>query len=147
MDPTDKKLLNRLRLNARESASALAQKVNLSVSAVIERIKKLEASGVIKQYTTVLDNTRTGKDVTAFINVTLEHPKYNSSFIKAVISNGAVIECDYIAGDFDFLLKVETDNTKSLEQILNDVKSITGVEKTKSIIVLSMLKNVHSAEV
>ncbi|MEG1267667.1 MAG: AsnC family transcriptional regulator, partial [Oscillospiraceae bacterium] len=55
MDSTDKKILNRLRINARESASGLAQKVNLSVSAVIERIKKLENSGIIKQYTTVLD--------------------------------------------------------------------------------------------
>ncbi|MEG1267668.1 MAG: Lrp/AsnC ligand binding domain-containing protein, partial [Oscillospiraceae bacterium] len=88
-----------------------------------------------------------GKDVTAFINVTIEHPKYNDGFTKAVTSNGAVVECNYIAGDFDFLLKVETDNTKSLELMINDIKCIPGVEKTKSIIVLSMLKNVHSAEV
>ena len=56
----------------------------MSVSAVIERIKKLEANGIIKQYTVVLDSKKLGMDITAFISVSMEHPKYNNNFNEFV---------------------------------------------------------------
>ncbi|MBR5738798.1 MAG: winged helix-turn-helix transcriptional regulator, partial [Lachnospiraceae bacterium] len=65
MDQTDLKIINALSDNARVSASELSEKVNLSVSAVIERIRKLENAGVIKKYTTILDVQKLGLDVTA----------------------------------------------------------------------------------
>ncbi len=58
--------------------SAISQKVNLSVTAVIDRIKKLEKTGIIKQYTVVINPEKIGKDITAFISVSLEHPKNNN---------------------------------------------------------------------
>ena len=63
MDDTDKKILRCLRENARMSASAMGQRVNLSVSAVIERIRKMENSGIIRQYTTLVDPTFMGRDI------------------------------------------------------------------------------------
>ncbi|MEE0639137.1 MAG: winged helix-turn-helix transcriptional regulator [Acutalibacteraceae bacterium] len=84
MDKIDVKIIECLKKNARENASVIGSQVNMSVSAVIERIKKLEANGIIKQYTVVLDSKKLGMDITAFISVSMEHPKYNNNFNEFV---------------------------------------------------------------
>ncbi len=147
MDLTDVKIINALIDNSRINASEISDLVGLSVSAVIERIKKLETSGIVKKYTVILDNKTLGKDVTALIMVSLEHPKYNESFIKAMIENESVSECHYLAGDFDYQLKIATSNTLRLERLLNEVKSIPGVSKTKTMVILSTLKNEYSNKI
>lgn len=141
MDITDIKILEFLRENSRINASLIGEKVNMSVSAVIERIKKLESSGIIKQYTTILDAKLLGKDTTAFISVRLEHPKCNESFIESMKEQSEVIECHFLTGDFDYLLKVITESTESLGQVLNQIKNIKGVLLTKTVVVLSTVKN------
>lgn len=141
MDNIDIKILSCLKKNARLNASVIGERVNMSVSAVIERIKKLEAAGIIKQYTVVLDSKLIGKDISAFISVSLEHPKYNEGFIENVKNNPQITECHYITGDFDFMLKVMTDTTETLTNTLNFIKSIKGVSLTRTLIVLSIAKN------
>lgn len=144
MDIIDIKIINALINNSRCNASEISDVVGLSVSAVIERIKKLETAGIIKKYTVILDNAVLGKDVSALIMVSLDHPKYNESFVKAMIDNESISECHYLAGDFDYQLKIATYNTKRLERLLNDIKGITGVSKTKTMVILSTLKNEYS---
>jgi Lrp/AsnC family leucine-responsive transcriptional regulator len=144
MDNTDIKILSQLKENSRMSASEIGDKINMSVSAVIERIKKMEASGIIKQYTLVLDAERINQDVSAFISIGLDHPKYNEGFIQSVMAHKHIIECHYITGDADFLLKAVVDSTGSLEKILNDIKSIPGVSRTKTLVVLSTVKNEYT---
>lgn len=146
MDNTDIKIINLLRKNARSNASEIAEKIKLSVSAVIERMKKLEASGFVLGYTVLLDHSKIGKDVVAMMSISIEHPKYNDAFEAAVIQNPNITECHYVAGDFDYLLKVITDNTKSLEKVLNEIKSLQGVSKTKTSIVFSSPKNEFSVD-
>ncbi|MDD3947095.1 MAG: Lrp/AsnC family transcriptional regulator [Clostridia bacterium] len=146
MDNTDIKIINLLRKNARSNASEIAEKIKLSVSAVIERMKKLEASGFVLGYTVLLDHSKIGKDVIAMMSISIEHPKYNDAFEAAVIQNPNITECHYVAGDFDYLLKVITDNTKSLEKVLNEIKSLQGVSKTKTSIVFSSPKNEFSVD-
>ena len=130
MDSIDVKILGCLKENARQNASAIGEYVNMSVSAVIERIKKLENSGVIQQYTLLLDTKKIGKDISAFIENVKQNPQ--------------VTECHYITGDFDFLLKVITGSTQELEAVLNEIKCIHGVSLTKTLVVLSTMKNEHS---
>ncbi len=146
MDEIDVKILKCLRGNARENASVISEKVNMSVSAVIERIRKLEHSGIIQYHTTIIDSAKAGKDVTAFISVSLENPKYLERFNALILQNREILECHYITGDFDFMLKVATDNTQSLEHLLNTVKSIAGVQSTRTIVILSSGKNKHSVD-
>ena len=117
MDIIDYKLLKCLKENSRENATNIGMKINLSTPAVIERIKKLENSGVIEGYTTIVNQRALGSEITAFISVSLEHPKYNEAFIQLVNDNAFIAECHYIAGDFDFILKVYTHTGKSLEQV------------------------------
>jgi Lrp/AsnC family leucine-responsive transcriptional regulator len=141
MDELDHQILKYLKENSRMRISVISQKINLSVTAIIDRIKKLEASGIIKQYTTIIDPGKIGKDITAFISVSLEHPKYNDEFVSMVTQNSEILECHYITGDYDFLLKVVTGGSGSLERVLNYVKSLHGVAITRTLVVLSTLKN------
>ncbi len=146
MDEIDVKILKCLRKNARENASVISEKVNMSVSAVIERIRKLENSGLIEQHTTIINSAKAGKDVNAYMSVSLEHPKYIERFNAFVKNNREILACHYIAGDFDFMLRVTTDNTSSLEHLLNQVKSIPGVQNTRTILILSTVKEEHSVD-
>ena len=140
MDAIDHKILTCLKANARQNATDIGEKINLSTSAVIERIRKLEASGLIQQYTVMIDQKQLGRDLIAFIYVGLEHPKYYEKFVQTIHANNAVTECYYIAGDFDFLLKVVTQTRMTLEETLNSIKSIAGVAQTRTSVVLSTNK-------
>lgn len=140
MDLIDYRLLACLKENSRENATNIGAKINLSTSAVIERIKKLESSGVIQGYTTLINQSILGREIMAFIYVSLEHPKFNENFIRLVNENTSIAECHYIAGDFDFILKVITQRGNMLEEILNYIKAIDGVSLTRTSVVLSTNK-------
>ena len=139
MDALDRRILACLRENARANATEIGSRINLSTSAVIERIRKMEASGLIRQYAVVLD-PQLEQAITAFVYVRLEHPKYNEGFIQAIQAHGSVAECYYIAGDFDFILKVMAMRGVTLEMVLTDIKSIQGVSLTRTNVVLSTNK-------
>ncbi len=141
MDVIDHRILACLKENARENATNIGAKINLSPSAVIERIKKLENSGLIQRYTAIIDQNVIGRELMAFINVRLEHPQHYEHFVEIIKSNNAIAECYYIAGDFDFLLKVVTTTGKTLEEILTYIKSIEGVSLTRTTVVLSTNKH------
>jgi Lrp/AsnC family leucine-responsive transcriptional regulator len=147
MDLTDVKIINCLIYNARMSSSEIAVKVNLSVSAVIERIKKLEAKGIIEQYTLILNNASMGKDITAMMFVDMENPRFNTFFEEMVKVNPNIVECHYMAGDYDFLIKICTANTLSLEKVLNDIKLVQGISKTRTIIILSTIKEQYTTPI
>ncbi len=141
MDLIDIKILNCLRKNSRLGASAIGEKVNMSVSAVIERIRKMERSGVIQQYSVLLDPAKIGMNLSAFVEVNLDHPKFNDSFCEGVKKNPKIVECHYVTGEFDFLLKVVTSTPQSLERVLHELKCIPGVSSTKTLVVLTTVKD------
>ena len=101
---------------------------------------------MIRQHTTIIDQAKAGKDVTSFISISLEHPKYIECFTNFVKDNKEILECHYITGDFDFMLKVVTNSTQTLERVLNQIKSVNGVKMTKTIVILSTVKNEYSVD-
>ena len=141
MDSIDLSILKCLKENSRQTASMISQTINLSVSAVIERIRKLESRGMIQQYTVVLDEKQLGNDLTVFISVRLAHPRFGETFAKEASAHPNISECYYIAGDVDYLLKIVTDSSHSLELIHQDIKEMPGVAWTKTLYVLSTIKN------
>ena len=140
MDHIDTRILRCLTQDARINASQISAKVNLSVSAVIERMKKLESSGLIKGYTAVIDERLAGYDVQALISIRLEHPKYNQSFTQQMCNHSRVMECYYITGDFDYVARVSACSTEELTEVLNDIKKIPGVSLTRTYVVLDNIK-------
>lgn len=141
MDSIDMNILELLQQNARQEASAISDGVHLSVSAVIERIRKMEKEGIIKNFTVTLDTKKLGYDITAYVGVTLEHPNFYNGFIEVIREMPSVISCSYITGDFDFMLKVMTDTTDGLEKIHREIKTIQGVMSIKTFFVLSSVKD------
>ena len=141
MDTIDYKILRCLKENARQKASAIGESINLSVSAVLERIRKMEKNGLIEGYTVILNQRNLGNDMAALMEVSLVHPRYYDSFTEMIEKNASIISCDYLTGDFDFLLKILTDTSESLEQIHRQIKSIEGVSATKTHFVLKSVKN------
>ena len=147
MDAVDIRIIECLKANSRENASVIGNKVNMSVSAVIERIKKLESSGIIKQYTAVLNKEMLGMDLTAFVFVNLEHPKFCGTFSEFVCKHPQIVECHSITGEHTYILKACVENAKGLEKLLTEVSSVSGVVSTETQIVLSTEKEVYSPEI
>lgn len=144
MDQLDIKIIRLLQENARVTASEIANTINLSVPAVSERLKKLESSGVIMHYTAIVDSEHFNKTLMAIVFITLERPKFSDIFVEYVKKQNDILECHYLAGDFDYALKVVTENTATLQDLLNHIKSVQGVQKTRTIVILSTAKNNYS---
>ena len=144
MDYIDYKILKELKANAREKASVISEKIGLSVSTVIDRIRKMEDSGIIYGYTVKINQKKTGNDMTALMEVSLEHPKYYDEFTEMIRNNPNIVDCYYLTGEFDFILKVITDSSDSLEMIHRNIKSMDGVSATNTHFVLKSVKNEFS---
>jgi len=141
MDATDHLLVQALQADGRATQLQLAKEVGLSQPATAERIRKLEEAGVILGYAARVDAAKLGKDVTAFVGVSIEHPKFFDGFAKRVRGLEEVLECHRVAGDDSYLLKVKTTNTRSLDALLVEtLRTIPGVTRTSTTIVLSSIK-------
>ena len=118
----------------------IAEQVDLSAPAVMERVKKLEANGVIKGYTALLDGRTVGKDITAFIGVSIGNQRDIDRFATQMLRQTDVLECHHVTGDESFILKVKARNTGALEKLLGEIRSIEGVTRTITKVVLSTAK-------
>ncbi len=145
MDSIDYKILKILQRNARETASNISKEIHLSVSAVIERLRKLEESRVIQEYTIIVDEKRTGNDMTALMEVSLEHPRYFDQFADAIRHMDTIVSCYYQTGDFDLLLKIACRSSDELEEVHREIMSLEGVSDTRTHVVLKTVKNIYSA--
>lgn len=140
MDHIDTKILDCLTKDARMNASQISQKVNLSVSAVIERMKKMENSGLIRGYTAVIDEGKAGLNVQAMMSIRLEHPKYTQEFNRHMRNHEHVMDCFYITGDVDYIARIGVSTTEELTKVLHDIKQIPGVSLTRTYVVLDNIK-------
>lgn len=137
LDDIDRHILSLLQENCRLPLAKIGDQVGLTPPSVIERVKKLEDSGLITGYRAVLNARLLGLDVTAFIGVSIAHPKTIDSFEKAVEAVDDVLECHHVTGSHTLLLKVKTRNTSSLEELISRIRSIDGVARTETMVVLS----------
>ena len=108
LDIIDKKLLTFLQEDCKQTNKELSSKLNLSVTAVYERIKKLEREGVVKQYVSLLNKEKVDRGFLVFCQIKLvQHAKeYLTKFEKEVTKLDEVLECFHVSGDYDYLLKV-----------------------------------------
>ncbi len=148
LDPIDRRILALLQDNAKRSQAEVAKAVGLTAPSVNERIRKLERAGYIRGYVALLDDRKLGHDITAFVEVFVEHPKYESAFIQAVSELDEVLECHHITGEFSLLLKVKvTDMTAFRRLLIESLNSIRGVRQTRTVMVLATSKEQHRIKV
>jgi Lrp/AsnC family transcriptional regulator, leucine-responsive regulatory protein len=141
LDSLDFKILEHLLVNGRASWAELANILGLSAPSTAERVKKLEERGVILGYRVNLNYKSLDYSVTAFISLSLSHPKHISGFLKSVDDLSEVEECHHVAGEDDYLLKVRCKNTESLDKFLNEkLKILPGISRTRTTIALSSSK-------
>jgi Lrp/AsnC family leucine-responsive transcriptional regulator len=137
LDNVDRHILSVLQENCKLPLGKIGERVGLSAPSVMERIKKLEESGIIRGYTAVLDARMLGKDITAFIGVFIDHPRLISKFEREIDHLEDVQECHHVTGQHTLLLKVKVDNTSALEELIRKLRSIEGVSRTETSVVLS----------
>ncbi len=137
LDAIDLQILSILQDHGRIAHVKLGEQVGLSAPSVIERVKKLEDSGIIVGYHAVVDAKRLGKDVTAFIGVSIAHPKTIALFEQTIELIDDVLECHHVTGEHTVLLKVKTANTSTLEELIRTIRVIEGVTRTETMVVLS----------
>lgn len=144
LDLTDRKILEILQLNSNITNAQLAQEIGLSPAPTLERVKKLETSGVIKSYHATVDLAKVGLGVNTFVTVSLKgHNKENiNAFIKAIKDITEVIECHHVTGQFDFILKVVSSDIPSYQNLmLEKLSNIEVVDSLQSTIILSTFKD------
>lgn len=139
-DHIDLKILDILQIRGRTRLADIAEAVELSTPAVLERVKKLETSGVIKGYHALLDGKKVGKDITAFIGVSMGNQRDIDKFAGRMLQHHDVLECHHVTGEESFILKVKAANTNSLETLLGEIRSVEGVTRTVTRVVLSTAK-------
>ncbi len=146
LDQTDLAILRILEEHARISVKELAARVSLSPTPVHERIRRLEATGVIRQYRAVLDARTLGKSLMVICYVSLkEHSKRaGSTFIEAVMAMDAVVECLTISGQFDFLLKVVCRDMDDYYHFhVNELSALDNVANVQSTFVMGVVKQTY----
>jgi Lrp/AsnC family leucine-responsive transcriptional regulator len=140
IDEIDAKLLELLQRRGRTKRNDLAEAVGLSIPSVGDRLKKLEDGDIIRGYHAVLDAKKLGKDITAFIFVTVDSSKHFGQFIEHANGLDEILECHAITGEGSHLIKVRTTNTASLEKLLAKIQAWSGVTSTRTNLVLSTSK-------
>ena len=151
LDAIDLQIVQILQEQGRIPHVKLGEQVGLSAPSVIERVKKLEDGGIITGYHACVNAKRLGIDVTAFIGVSINHPRSIGLFEHKVETLEDVLECHHVTGQHTLLLKVKTDDTSSLERLISTIRSIEEVAHTEPMVVLSTHTersqiSVHSAE-
>lgn len=144
LDATDKQLLQYLQADSKQTNKELSNKLNLSVTAVYERIKKLERSGVISKYVSLIDKKKVDKAFVTFCSIKLvQHSKdYVIDFEKEVANLDEVLECYHISGDYDYLLKVlVSDMEEFREFMVKKLTSISHIGSTHSAFMINEVKH------
>ncbi len=136
-DAIDLQIISILQDHGRMPLVKLGEQVGLSAPSVIERVKKLEDGGVITGYHASVDARQLGKDVTAFIGVSIGHPRTIGLFEEEVERLEEVLECHHVTGEHTVLLKVKTGSTATLEELIKTIRAIDGVARTETMVVLS----------
>ncbi|MFM9839733.1 MAG: Lrp/AsnC family transcriptional regulator [Cyclobacteriaceae bacterium] len=147
LDPTDRKIVEMLQANSNITNAQLAQDIGLSPAPTLERVKKLENSGVIKSYHALVDLTSVGLGVSTFVTVSLKgHNKENiNKFIKEIKDIPEVVECHHVTGQYDFILKMVSSDIPSYQNLmLEKLSNIEVVDNLQSTIILSTFKDSKS---
>ena len=141
LDAKDRRILDLVQRDCTMSQADIARRVGLSTAAVNERLKKLRSSGAIRRFAAIVDPAAVGASITAFVEVFLEHPRFEAAFLAQVLRLDEVLECHHITGEFSLLLKVRVRDMGALRRLLlGGLSARKGVRQTRTVMVLSTAK-------
>ena len=143
LDDLDRRLLAHLQSDARATGAGLARRFGLSAPGLQKRLRKLEQRGVIQRYATVVNRAAVGLDLLCFVHVMLAHHRPNSvkRFPGRIRDLPEVLECHYLTGEVDYLLKVVVANHDHLEKFLFEkLMKVEGLDRIRTSLVLKEIK-------
>ncbi len=144
LDPIDNKLLMILQNDSKGTTKELSLKLNLSVTAVYERVKKLERLGIIDKYVALLNRDKIEKAFVVFCHVKLlQHTiEYLTSFENDVVKLDEVHECFHVSGDYDYILKIYVKNMEAYREFMvTKLTTLKHIGSTHSTFMISEVKN------
>ena len=144
LDQIDKKLINLLQENSKQTTKQLSLQLGLSVTAVYERIRKLEKETVIKQYVALINKDKVAKSFLVFCHIKLEkHTKENITVFEREINQlPEVTECFHVSGDYDYILKIYVkDMAEYRDFMVNKLTAIQYVGSSQSMFTIGEVKN------
>jgi len=144
LDKIDLSILKILQENSKITNLDLSKKIGLSPAPTLERVKKLETSGVVESYHAVVNPQAIGLNVKTFVLVSLAWQKENAlnEFLEKIRSIEEITECYIITGEADFLIKVVCKDIPNYEQLLfKTLSQIEEIERLKTLMTLSTVKN------
>ena len=144
LDEIDLKLLELLQADAKQTTKELSDKLNLSVTAIYERIKKLEREEVIKKYVGLLDKSKIEKNFVVFCHVKLTQHNIDliKHFEKEIIKLDEVLECFHVSGDYDYILKIFVKNMEAYREFMvTKLTTIKDIGSTHSTFMIGEVKN------
>jgi Lrp/AsnC family leucine-responsive transcriptional regulator len=144
LDKIDLKLIGLLQNDSKQTTKQLSHQLNLSVTAVYERIKKLEKEKIIKKYVAIINRNKIEKSFLVFCHIKLiQHTKeYVTNFEKEVIKLSEVAECFHVSGDYDYILKVYVKDMESYRDfMITKLTAIKHIGSTHSIFTIGEVKN------
>tara|TARA_B110000091_G_scaffold192835_2_gene217510 strand:+ start:5553 stop:6011 length:459 start_codon:yes stop_codon:yes gene_type:complete len=144
LDSTDKKLINLLQTDSKQTTKQLSLQLNLSVTAVYERVKKLENQKVIDKYVAIINKNKIEKSFLIFCHVKLiQHSKeYVTTFEREILKLAEVSECFHVSGDYDYILKIYVKDMDAYRNFM--VKKLTAIKhigSTQSSFAIEQVKN------
>ncbi|UNY97853.1 Lrp/AsnC family transcriptional regulator [Zhouia spongiae] len=150
LDTTDKKLLTLLQTDAKKTNKELSNILGLSVTAVYERIRKLERNGVIDRYVALVNRDKVRKGFSVFCHIKLaQHSRdYIRVFEAKVTKLKEVLECYHVSGDYDYILKIVVDDMDTYREfMINKLTTIEHIGSTHSVFTIGEVKNTTIVEV
>ena len=141
LDQRDHEILALIQRDAKMPQAEIGRRVGLATASVNERLRKLEQAGVIRRYGALIDPQAVGASVAAFVEISIEHPRFEAALIDHIRQLAAVQECHHITGEFSLMLKVRVRDMVALrELLLNHLNAREGVRQTRTLMVLETVK-------
>ena len=146
LDAIDLKILDLLQENARITIKEISKQLNLSTTPIFERIKKLEKQGIIDRYIAILNPEKLGKKLNAFANISVKDHSKDAveTFVERIIKFPEVMECHYVTGTSDFLIKVLVEDIEKYNLfVLEKLSAVPNIGKVESLFSLSVRKKTN----
>ena len=140
---TDRKIMDLLQTDSQLTIKEIASRINLWVTPVHERIRKLEKEGIIDKYVCLLNRRKLGKALVVYCNVTLDKQRKESfeDFNQAIVKMSEVLECSVVSGNFDYMLKVIVEDAEAYNQFYqHKLSALKSVLHISSYFVISEIK-------
>jgi len=150
MDTIDKKLLFLLQKDCKKTTKELSVKLNLSVTAVYERIKKLEREGIIQNYVALINRSKVNKAFVVFCHIKLiQHTReFLTKFESQVVKLSEILECHHVSGDYDYILKIAVrDMEEYREFLVTKLTTLEHIGSTHSTFMISEVKSTTVIEI